>query len=72
MPDYAKIQPPLARQEYDRKNVPQAHGDTHGGGNGAHGAPAPAHGDEKKAEKSEKKAPAHGALEAFKALGGLS
>jgi hypothetical protein len=54
MPDYNAL--PLSRVEYDKKNVPQTHGDAHGGhgaqgGHDAHGAPA--HGGEK--AKVEKK-----------------
>ena len=47
MPDYNAL--PMSRVEYDKKNVPQTHGDAHGS-HGSHGAPA--HGVEKaKAEK---------------------
>ncbi len=61
MPDYKSL--PMSRVEYDKKNVPPAHGDDHGhGGHGGHGA-------EKKAEK---KSPGHGAVEAVKKFGGLS
>ena len=48
MPDYKAL--PLSRIEYDKKNVPQTHGDAHGhaGTHDAHGNTAPAHGAEKK------------------------
>ncbi len=47
MPDYNAL--PMSRVEYDKKNVPQSHGNGHG--HDAHGA-APAHGaDKAKAEK---------------------
>jgi hypothetical protein len=59
MPDYKTL--PLSRIEYDRKNVPPAHGDGHGHGGGH---------DEKK--PAEKKATGHGALEAAQNFGGLS
>jgi molybdopterin-containing oxidoreductase family iron-sulfur binding subunit len=50
MPDYHAL--PLSRVEYDKKNVPQSHGNAHGTAHDAHGTAAPAHGSEKaKAEK---------------------
>jgi molybdopterin-containing oxidoreductase family iron-sulfur binding subunit len=49
MPDYRAL--PLSRIEYDKKNVPQGHGDSHGGGHDAHGKTAPASGAGTKAEK---------------------
>ncbi|MGH7947220.1 MAG: 4Fe-4S dicluster domain-containing protein, partial [Opitutaceae bacterium] len=49
MPDYHAL--PLSRVEYDKKNVPQTHGNGHGGAHDAHGAAAPAPGAETKAEK---------------------
>lgn len=47
MPDYLAL--PLSRVEYDKKNVPPAHGDGHGG-HGSHGHAAPG-----AAKKSDKK-----------------
>ncbi len=44
MPDYQSL--PMSRVEYDKKNVPQTHGDGHG--HGAHAAPGA---DKAKAEK---------------------
>jgi molybdopterin-containing oxidoreductase family iron-sulfur binding subunit len=42
MPDYHAL--PLSRVEYDRKNVPPALGDAHGGGHDTHGNTQSAHG----------------------------
>jgi MoCo/4Fe-4S cofactor protein with predicted Tat translocation signal len=51
MPDYKNL--PLSRLEYEKKNVPQTHGDAHGhgGAHDAHGKTAPESGAEQKAEK---------------------
>jgi len=58
MPDYRPL--PLSRVEYDRKNVPQSHGEGHGHGD-AHGEGQPG-----------KKATGHGALGSVSKFGGLS
>jgi len=65
MPDYAAIQTPYSRQEYEKKNHP-AH-DDHGHGHDAHGA-----GEHNSHGQPAKTQPGHSALENFNSFGGHS